>query len=41
MDKLFIKSKLLEKHSSSKFGRWKIYGEDDNADMGGTHIKIR
>ena len=28
---------LLKKHSLSDYGEWKVYGEDPNCDMGGTH----
>ena len=29
--------RLLENHSLSETGHWQIYGEDPNADFGGTH----
>ena len=30
-------SRLLEKHSLSDYGFWKVHGEDPNCDMGGSH----
>lgn len=33
----FLRKRLLEKYSSHLYGRWKIFGEDPNCDLGGYH----
>lgn len=33
-----VRAKLLQKYASTEQGRWKIFGEDSNADLGGSHF---